>query len=317
MKILVTGGAGFIGSHIVDAYIDAGHQVSIIDNLVTGDETNLNQQAIFYKLDITSKEANDLIISENFDIINHQAAQIDVRIAVENPVFDAQSNILGTINILEAAVKSTVKKIIFPSSGGAVYGEIPDDRLPASEDFPINPLSPYGAAKHAVEHYLYLYNKLYNLNYTILRYGNVYGERQSKKGEAGVVSIFARLLAQNKTVTIFGDGEQLRDYIYVKDVVRINMIVSDLQRNFPEPTHFNDWIYNVGTGSGYSVNLLYKHMAEYIKTEQKPVYEDARKGEIFKTYINCDKALRNLDFKADFSFKEGIQSTFKWFLENK
>ena len=317
MKILVTGGAGFIASNIADEYIRLGHEVFILDNLITGDLSYVNPKARFIQKDICDASVQDLILREKFDLISHHAAQIDVRYAVDHPVLDANTNILGTLNILQAACKAGVKKVIFASSGGGVYGEIPESALPAPETFPINPLSPYGVAKHTVEHYLYLYNKLYNLNYTILRYGNVYGERQGKKGEAGVVSIFARMMLAGSPVTIFGNGEQLRDYVYVKDIVNINMRVSESLAPMKSPDSFIDPCYNIGTGKGYSVNELFRIMESILKTGKKPVYSAERPGEVFKTYIDCTKAKKEMGWTYRYDFEEGVTRTVEWFKNNR
>ncbi|EKD26539.1 MAG: hypothetical protein ACD_79C01131G0005 [uncultured bacterium] len=316
MKILVTGGAGFIGSHLVDRYLSLGHEVCIIDNLVTGDKSNINPKAKFINADITDKAIVDIICAEKFDIVSHHAAQIDVRIAVEDPIYDARVNILGSLNILNACVQSKVKRIIFASSGGAVYGEIPEKKLPPGEKFQINPISPYGVTKHAIEHYLYQYNKIYNIDYVVLRYGNVYGERQSKKGEAGVVTIFLKELLAGKSVTIYGSGEQLRDYIYVGDIVDANMKASFAGKKFTEVSDFNDNCFNIGTGKGYSVNLLYKHISEFLGVGKPANYAPERKGEILKTYLKCSKAKKELGWTPKTTFKNGVIKTSEWFKEN-
>ncbi|MBN2144977.1 MAG: NAD-dependent epimerase/dehydratase family protein [Candidatus Aureabacteria bacterium] len=317
MKILVTGGAGFIGSHVVDAYIREGHQVYVIDNLSTGDKTYLHKKACFIEMDIRdNKNIQDLFMVEKFDLVNHHAAQMDVRLAVEEPVFDAEVNILGSLNLLQASIASGVKKFIFISSGGAVYGEIDDKELPAEEIHAINPISPYGVSKHVVEHYLYLYHQVYSLNYTVLRYGNVYGERQGKTGEAGVLSIFIRQMLNHKPVRIFGSGEQLRDYIYVGDVVRANLFVSNFNP-FDKPiSHFVDPIFNIGTGKGSSVNEIYLILKNLLQSDLPPIYEPARKGEILKTYIDCGKAAKYFNWNSEVSLTEGIEKTLQWFKTN-
>jgi UDP-glucose 4-epimerase len=317
MKIIVTGGAGFIGSHIVDAYIKEGHIVYALDNLSSGDKNYLPPDARFIEMDVRdAKKIQELFLKEKFDLVNHHAAQMDVRLAVEDPVFDADVNIKGTLNLLQASIASGVKKIIFISSGGAVYGEIADKDLPAKETHPINPISPYGVSKHVMEHYLYLYHQIYGLNYTVLRYGNVYGERQGKTGEAGVLSIFIRRMLNNKPVAIYGSGEQLRDYVYVGDIVRANLLVSNFNPPVKHITHFVDQVYNIGTGKGSSVNDLYAILKKLLKSDLVPNYEPARKGEIFKTYVDYSKALKGLKWKPQVSLAEGIEKTVEWFKKN-
>ncbi|MGH7816477.1 MAG: NAD-dependent epimerase/dehydratase family protein, partial [Candidatus Binatia bacterium] len=221
MKILVTGGAGFIGSHVADRFVNDGHAVVVLDNLVSGDRRNLNPKARFVETDIRdSRGIEDLFAAERFDVIDHHAAQMDVRKSTEDPLYDAEVNILGSINLIMNAARHAVKKFIYISTGGAVYGE--PTRLPVEEGDPINPECQYGISKHTVEHYLYLYRLLYKLNYTVLRYPNVYGPRQNPRGEAGVIAIFAGKMLEGEAPTIFGDGQQLRDYIYVGDVAEAN-----------------------------------------------------------------------------------------------
>ena len=222
MKILVTGGAGFIASQIADAFIDEGNDVFILDNLSTGFEKNVNPKATFIKKDIGDKSLSELFEKEKFDVVNHHAAQMDVRRSVADPAFDANTNILGTINLLQNCIKTGVKKFMFASTGGAVYGE--QEYYPADEKHPTSPLSPYGISKLAVEKYLFFYNAQYKLNYTILRYANIYGPRQNPFGEAGVVAIFSTKLLKNEQPVINGSGKQTRDYVFVGDVVKANLI---------------------------------------------------------------------------------------------
>jgi UDP-glucose 4-epimerase len=316
MKILVTGGAGFIGSHLVDAYLEDGHRVYVLDNLVSGDPAHLNPGAEFVRMDIADPAGGEWIREQRFDLVNHHAAQVDVRVAVRDPVSDARANILGSLNVIDAAAQSGVKRLIFASSGGAVYGEVDEADLPAPENHPINPVSPYGAAKHAVEHYLFYFGKTFGLSYAVLRYGNVYGERQGKKGEAGVVSIFARQMLRGKGVTVFGNGEQLRDYVYVKDVVEANRVVSDLSRTLPEAKGFNDPAYNIGTGRGTSVNRLFELLEAEIRSGIRPDHAPERPGEIFKTFIDCTKAREELGWSARTDFASGAAATAAWFRDN-
>ena len=304
MKILVTGGAGFIASNIVDAYIKEGHQISIIDNLSAGKKANINEEAKFYNADIRdTKEVKRIFEKGKFDIVNHHAAQIDVRKSVAEPVFDAQVNILGTLNILENCHKHEVKKVIFASSGGVMYGECKEDILP-DEKSDARPLSPYGVTKLGVEYYLKYYQATYNVKYTILRYGNVYGSRQDPFGEAGVVAIFSQAMLKNKDIFIFGDGEQLRDYVYVGDVVGANLLSLNSG---------DDEIFNIGTGKTSSVNQLFNELKGITNYDKGPIYKPARTGELFRSALNVNKAKEKLDWVAKTSFNKGLSNTLNWF----
>lgn len=223
MKILVTGGAGFIASHVVDRYLAAGHEVCIIDNLSTGRQENVNPQACLYEVDIRdADQVQGVLAREKPEVVNHHAAQISVVVSLSQPRFDAETNILGSLNLIQAALDHGVRKFIYASTGGAVYGDVPDGALPIPETYPVHPISPYGVSKHTVEHYLYLAWHNYGLRFTTLRYSNVYGPRQNAEGEAGVVAIFTNRLLRGQTCTIFGTGQQTRDYVYVGDVVEAN-----------------------------------------------------------------------------------------------
>ena len=243
MKILVTGGCGFIGSHIVDAYIAAGHDVVVIDNLSTGVIENLNPRAKFYEQDIT-KDIEEIFKREKFELVNHHAAQINVRKSVDDPLYDAQVNVLGTVNLLSLASRYGTRRFVFSSSGGAVYGE--PEKYPISEEMAFDPLSPYGASKVAAEKYILTFANLYGFDYVILRYSNVYGPRQISKSEAGVISIFIDCILNERSCTVFGSGDQLRDYVYVGDVVAANILALTCGSN----------IFNIGTGVETSVNDL-------------------------------------------------------------
>ncbi len=310
MKILVTGGAGFIASHIVDAYIAEGHQVAVVDNLSSGKRENINPKAKFFPLDIfidnKSERSGSLIgqffQEEKFDFVNHHAAQIDVRRSVADPVYDAQVNILGSINILEKCRKTGVKKIIFASSGGVMYGECAGN-APSEEVLP-KPVSPYGVSKHSIEHYLHYYREIYGLNYTIFRYGNVYGPRQDPHGEAGVVAIFCQQMLADKPVHIFGDGEQQRDYVYVGDIVGASLIALDKG---------DGEIFNLGTGNTYTVNSLFSRLKEIIRYKQNPLYQPSRSGELFQSALNVAKALQLLDWKTKVDFLTGLKKTVEYF----
>ncbi|MFH0947869.1 MAG: NAD-dependent epimerase/dehydratase family protein [Elusimicrobiota bacterium] len=320
LKILVAGGAGFIGSNIVDAYIQQGHSVIVVDNLITGRKENLNPKAKFYNTDITNKKRiMQIFETEKPDIVNHHAAQIDVRKSVADPIFDATTNILGTINLLENSVRYGVKKFIFASSGGVMYGECGTRRgeSPTENKTP-EPLSPYGIAKRSVEYYLNYYAKISGLKYTALRYGNVYGPRQDPRGEAGVVTIFInRILANEQVnpalpqktlrkgcVNIFGDGEQMRDYVFVSDIVNANLIALIKGENE---------IFNIGTGKTESVNQLFYELSKITGYSQKPVYEYQRTGELFKSSLDVRKAKKILGWSAKIKFSDGLKKTVDYF----
>lgn len=281
MKILVTGGAGFIGSHIVDQYIRDGHHVISVDNLRTGKIENVNKLAEFHKLDICQQELVDVIARERPAIVNHHAAQMDVGYSAKNPMEDAYINVLGTINVLQACADNNVKRFIFASSGGTVYGENTSPRESFETD-KLNPLSPYGVAKTSCEFYIKSYAQRFNLPYTILRYANVFGPRQNPHGEAGVISIFIKKLLNNEQPTINGDGKYIRDYIYIDDVVAVNKLITD--RNM-------QGVYNVGTGHGFDVNEIYDFIHTAIKNHRriniKPKRGEARAGDLRKNILYC------------------------------
>ncbi len=302
MKILVTGGAGFIGSNITDRHIEDGHKVAIVDNLSTGKEQNINPSAKFYKTGIEEDALNNIFETEKPDIVNHHAAQIDLRKSVDEPIFDAKVNILGSINLFQLCVKHNVKKIIFASSGGAGYGE--QAKFPASEKHALEPLSPYGIAKVSVEMYLYFYMKTHGIDYTILRYANVYGPRQDPLGEAGVVAIFTSAMLKNKSCTINGDGKQTRDYVYVDDVVKANTLALTLGKN---------QIYNIGTGIETDVNDLAKKLKRETGSNIGLKHGKAKQGEQRRSAIDPAKAIKELSWKSSIYIDEGIKKTIKWY----
>ncbi len=297
--ILVTGGAGFIGSHIVDKLIENTHDVIILDNLTTGNKNNINPKAEFVNADIRDKDLNEKINFKDVEVIIHQAAQINVRSSVENPMHDANINVLGTINILEMMRKYDINKIVFASSGGAVYGE--PNYLPVDEDHPITPLSPYGLSKYVGEEYIKLYNRLYGIEYAILRYSNVYGERQDPRGEAGVISIFIDKMLKNQSPIIFGDGNQTRDFVYVGDVAKANLMA----------LNWKNEVVNIGTGKETSVNELYKIIANELNYKNEPIYDKPREGEVYRIFLDIKKA-QNLGWIPDVDLKEGIKKVINW-----
>lgn len=302
MKILVTGGAGFIGSHVTDRFVEEGHEVVVLDNLVTGDRRNLNPKARFVEMDIRDgKGVEQLLAAEQFDVIDHHAAQMDVRKSTEDPIYDAEVNILGSINLIMNATRYGVKKFIYISTGGAVYGE--PTRLPVEEGDPINPECQYGISKHTVEHYLHLYRLLYKLKFTVLRYPNVYGPRQNPRGEAGVIAIFAGKMLEGEAPTVFGDGQQLRDYVYVSDVAEANALA--LSKGDGE-------IINVGSEKGASVQELFDHLKALtgFKGESKPA--PLRPGEIYKIYLSGRKAKSVLGWEPVIPLQQGLRQTVEW-----
>lgn len=301
MEVLVTGGAGFIGSNIVDGLIKAGHQVIVVDNLSTGKRENLNEQAEFYELDIRDQELKEVLKENEISHVIHHAAQIDVQHSIKNPTSDAQNNILGTINLLEGCREYNVEKVIYASSA-AVYGE--PDYLPVDEKHPIKAMSPYGISKHTPEHYIKMYSELYNLKYTIFRYANVYGPRQDPKGEGGVVSIFVdKMLAKERPV-IFGDGEQTRDFIYVADLVKANLMALDQGDNV---------LVNISTESRDSVNDLVDYLNQILPYDLEAVYKKARQGDIRHSSLANTRAEKLLDWTPDYDFKSGLERTVEYY----
>ena len=302
MKILVTGGAGFIGSHVVDLFVNQGYEVVVVDNLSTGRVTNLNPAAKFYQTDIRSPEVAEIVARERPDFISHHAAQIDVRRSVADPLFDAEVNVLGSIRLIEAARQYGVQRFVYISTGGAVYGE--PEYLPCDEAHPINPICPYGISKHTVEHYLFLAHYNYGLNYTVLRYPNVYGPRQDPHGEAGVVAIFCGRMLRQEPVTIYGDGLQERDFLYVGDCARANLLAVQQAQ---------DGIYNLGTGRGANINELFDILREITHYPLRPGYGPAKVGETYKIYLQAAKAARDLGWQPTLSLSEGLSQTVAYF----
>jgi len=304
LKILVTGGAGFIASQIADAFIADGHKVFILDNLSTGFETNINPKAVFIKADIGDKSLSSLFEKEKFDVVNHHAAQMDVRRSVADPAFDATTNILGTINLLQNCIRTGVKKFMFASTGGAVYGE--QSYFPADEHHPIAPLSPYGISKFTVEKYLYFYHVQYNLNYTILRYANIYGPRQNPFGEAGVVAIFSTKLLKGDQPVINGSGLQTRDYVFVGDVVKANL--TTLKDDVSD-------IYNIGTGIETDVNELFHIINNAAGKGMIEKHGPPAAGEQMRSVITSDKIFNKFNWRPSTKLETGLNQTVNFFKE--
>jgi UDP-glucose 4-epimerase len=305
VNILVTGGAGFIGSHVVDLYLEHGHRVVVVDDLSTGHRRNLNPRAVFYEADIRSPEMAAIFEREKPEIVNHHAAQMDVRRSVAEPLLDADVNILGSLSLLECARRCGVRRFVYISSGGAVYGE--PEYLPCDEAHPINPICQYGASKHTVEHYLFLYRSLYGLDYTVLRYPNVYGPRQDPHGEAGVVAIFAGQMLTDQPVTINGDGEQVRDFVYVGDCAQANLqaLLGGTGAG----------IYNLGTGTGASVNEVFRTLKALTNYRRDPIYGPAKLGETRRIYLDASRAAGELGWRPKTGLEEGLRATARHFQE--
>jgi UDP-glucose 4-epimerase len=298
MKALVTGGAGFIGSHVVDAFLEAGHHVAVVDDLSTGRRANLNPAAAFYEVDVRSPALRDVLEQERPDVVSHHAAQVDVRRSVTDPIYDAEVNVLGSLNLLECCRQVGVEKVIYISSGGAVYGE--PVYLPCGEDHRIQPLCPYGASKYVVEQYLYMYRELHGLDYTVLRYGNVYGPRQDPHGEAGVVAIFAGQMVRGETPTINGSGEQERDFVYVGDCAQANLLA--LERG-------SGRAYNLGSGEGTSINRLFELLKEATGYRGGVVHGPPKPGETFRIFLDASRARQELGWQPEVSLREGLART--------
>jgi UDP-glucose 4-epimerase len=308
MRVLVTGGAGFIGSHVADAYLARGHDVTVLDNLSTGRRANVPSAAHFVQEDVRAPAARRLLAEGGFDVLNHQAAQMDVRVSVRDPGFDAAVNLLGLLNLLEGAREGGVTRVVFASSGGVVYGE--SDRLPHPETAPKLPVSPYGVSKLASEYYLAQYALLYGIGVRAMRYANVYGPRQNPHGEAGVVAIFGTRLRQGRPLTIYGDGGQTRDYVYVGDVARANLLASEAQARVP--TSIDDLAFNVGTGRETSVNDLARTLMASAGVTVPIERAPARAGELQRSSVAADKAGRELGWRPEVTLEEGLRRTFEW-----
>jgi UDP-glucose 4-epimerase len=301
MKVLVTGGAGFIASHIVDAYVARGHEVTIVDDLSSGQRENVNPKAELIVADLRDPATVGKLRGRKFDLVNHHAAQIDVRVSVADPAADAELNIVAALRLFQAMIEDGVKKIVFASSGGAAYGE--PQYAPQDEQHPLAPLSPYGCAKLAIDQYLGFFRHVYGIRATSLRYGNVYGPRQRKDGEAGVVAIFAGALLDGQQVRINGSGEQTRDYVFVEDVMRANMAASELE---------SDGIFNVGTGVETSVNELYDALCDALDIHRDAEHGPAKAGEQLRSVLDGSKLRKLAGLPEPVTLREGVRQTVEW-----
>lgn len=302
MRILVTGGAGFIGSHIADALIGKGHDVHVMDNLVGGFRHNVPDAAHFHEVDIRSEQAADLIRSHRPDVIVHHAAQMDVRKSVADPRFDASVNVDGFLNLMEAGRESGLQKVVFASTGGAIYGE--PEYVPQDESHPLQPLSPYGITKLVTEKYLYFYQQTHGIQYAALRYGNIYGPRQSPHGEAGVIAIFAEKMLDHQQPVVNGDGLQTRDYVFVGDVVRANLAALD---------HEESGIFNVGTGVETDVVTLFRTINEYTGGHTEEQHVAAKPGEQMRSVLSYAHTQQALGWEPQVSIADGLRTTVDWF----
>lgn len=301
MKVLVTGGAGFIGSNIVDLLIEKKYEVCIVDSLVHGKKSNINPKAKFYEMDIRNTSLIEVFQKERPDYVIHNAAQISVSNSVNDPINDASVNIIGTINVLEAAKETKVKKIIYPASA-AIFGE--PVYLPIDEEHPLEMISGYGVTKHTVEHYLKVYKSLYDIDYVSLRCSNVYGPRQDSSGEGGVVAIFCEKLLKGERPYIYGDGEQIRDFVYVGDVARANLLAIESNIN---------GIFNICTNTKVTINLLLKIMSRILGKDIEAMYTNGREGDIRNSYMTYEKANKNLRWKPEVALEDGLRRTIRFY----
>jgi len=305
-RVLVTGGAGFVGSHVAEAHLDLGDRVWILDDLSSGNTGNVPAGAEFVEIDVADAAVRAFVRDGGFDLINHHAAQIDVRVSVADPISDARVNVAGLLNVLEGAREAGTSRIVFVSSGGVVYGE--PGEFPTTETAPKRPVSPYGVSKLAGEHYLSYYRQVHGIQYVALRYSNVYGPRQDPSGEAGVVAIFSNRLLRSEPLVIYGDGEQLRDYVYVKDVARANVLAAEMP--LEDGPGIDARAYNVGSGDATSVNALAEVLEEVAGIRVGRVHRDARAGESRRSHL-CTARLRGRGWSPGFALREGLRHTFE------
>jgi UDP-glucose 4-epimerase len=302
VKILVTGGAGFIASHIVDAYVAAGHDVVVLDNLSTGKRENVNPKARLVVMDVMDDGLLGLLEKERPEVVNHHAAQINVTVSLETPGADVRQNIEGTVRLLDACRRTGVRRFLFASSGGAMYGEVPG--APLTEDAPIRAFSVYGVDKYAAELYAGVFSRTFGLEYVALRYANVCGPRQDPFGEGGVVAIFANGMLKDRDLVIYGDGENVRDFVYVKDVAAANVAALSCAPNDS---------FNIGTGVATTINDLYRALARLLGCVKPPKYGPARLGDIKRSLLDASKAGRGLGWKPKYTFEEGLRETVEAF----
>ncbi len=302
MKILVTGGAGFIGSHVVEAYLKAGHNVCVADDLSTGFRRNVPENASFYEADIRSERLDKVFALERPEIVSHQAARANVRESFEKPLLYTEVNVLGSLNVLECCRKYGIRKVIYASTGGAVYGE--PQMLPVTEDHPIHPVDPYGASKHHVEHYLQIYKSSYGIDFTILRYPNVFGPRQDPFGEAGVVAIFCGKMLNREQPIINGAGDQERDFVYAGDIARANVLALD---------RAGGEILNLGSGIPTSVNRIFSELKDLTGFEGSAKYGPPKHGEVYRIFLQSERAAKKLDWKPEINLREGLRRTVEYF----
>jgi UDP-glucose 4-epimerase len=307
VRILVTGGAGFIGSHVVDAYIAAGHEVAVLDNFSTGREDNVNGSAVVHRVDLRDQpQVEKAVASFRPELVNHHAAQSEVPKSVADPTYDAQVNIIGGLNLLKSSVDHGVRKVIFSSTGGALYGE--PDVVPADEEHPVRPLSPYGTSKLAFEQYLGTFRRTFGMDYTVLRYANIYGARQDFAAEEGrVIAIFASRMLAGKPVTIDGTGEQSRDMLHVGDVATANLAVLESG---------SGGTFHISTGIAVTINDLYRKLAVLTDYRLEPNYGPSRKGDVYRIALDNERARNQLGWEPRVSLEEGLSLTVDYFREH-